>query len=142
MAPGASGDDIEVTYDKNGAPVTVNKSNMKPVSKAATTYTNNHGNAPYVDFENVFDPFERESDDVAEFFDEDGKDDDEDVENPFRIFHDPRKVRTVDDRNSSTRKLICIVYLVKHLNRPPLNHYSFCFFTGRGIKRCCSSNCW
>jgi hypothetical protein len=46
----------------------------------------------YVDFENVFDPFERDKDDVREFFDEDqSQEDTYDVEKP-NMFNDPRKV--------------------------------------------------
>jgi hypothetical protein len=50
-----------------------------------------------VDFENVFDPFAAQEDDVAEFFDEDDNkydannrvDLDDDVENPNRVYSDP-----------------------------------------------------
>ena len=46
----------------------------------------------YVDFENVFDPFERDKDDVREFFDEDpSQEDTYDLEKP-NMFNDPRKV--------------------------------------------------
>jgi hypothetical protein len=55
----------------------------------------------YVDFENVFDPFERDKDDVREFFDEDqSQEDTYDVEKP-NMFNDPRKV-------CITIQLICV----------------------------------
>eukprot|EP00536_Pseudo-nitzschia_multiseries_P010946 jgi/Psemu1/243370/estExt_Genewise1.C_3530006 len=49
----------------------------------------------HVDFENVFDPFERDQDDLAEFFEDDPSGDDtkEDWDRP-NMFNDPRKVRT------------------------------------------------
>ena len=55
----------------------------------------------HVDFENVFDPFDRDDEDLREFFDEEslseGKADD--WEKPS-LFHDPSKVR----KNNSTKK--------------------------------------
>mmetsp|Transcript_32034 Transcript_32034/g.34421 ORF Transcript_32034/g.34421 Transcript_32034/m.34421 type:complete len:988 (+) Transcript_32034:130-3093(+) len=50
----------------------------------------------FVDFDNVFDPFERESDDVREFFD-DSQVDTYDIEKP-NIFNDPRKADGVLNR--------------------------------------------
>ena len=47
----------------------------------------------YVDFENVFDPFERDQDDVGEFFDEvNSEEETHDWDKP-NMFNDPRKVR-------------------------------------------------
>jgi hypothetical protein len=86
-----SPDHVEVVYDHVTGDQKSAKQQQRP---SKPTYSSNHGNAPYVDFENVFDPFERD-DDVREFFDDDTnnpnrRDTDLDVENPFRIFHDPK----------------------------------------------------
>ena len=64
----------------------------------------------YVDFENVFDPFERDKDDVREFFDEDpSQEDTYDLEKP-NMFNDPRRVcinYTIIDLRCVTVTVIC-----------------------------------
>ena len=158
--PGPAGygsGDVEVVYDhqnhggRGGRPGTSNprpsppnshpnrtsNANTKPAP--ATAYTSNHGNAPYVDFENVFDPFERESDDVAEFFDKkDDDDDDDDVENPFLMFHDPRKVRF--RRNAPTNDPLCLDEILT----APLSFDDTLFadFVGWSVESSRASNCW
>lgn len=91
-------DDVEVIYDvpfgnSNGN----NKRNGTARLRNEATDNSNKGNGGmignYVDFENVFDPFEREKDDLREFFEEDTSEDNtkEDWEKP-NVFNDPRKV--------------------------------------------------
>ncbi len=94
MAPPAYGSDVEVQYDGNGmgnAPDS-NRDRTPPLSQHAS----NVGDNKFLDFENVFDPFERDADDVREFFDETGShtlvDLDDDFENPNRVYYDPKKV--------------------------------------------------
>jgi hypothetical protein len=92
---------VEMVYgNTNGTPRasapghrTINQSNSNQ-SATKPIYSSNHGNAPYVDFENVFDPFERDADDVREFFDDENNgpvDLDAEV-NPNLIFHNPMNV--------------------------------------------------
>jgi hypothetical protein len=99
MAPPAYGSDVEVLYDGNNgeglnAPdVTRDRTNPS----LHTQGTSNVGDNKFlVDFENVFDPFDREQDDVREFFDETEShnivDLDDDFENPNRVYYDPKKV--------------------------------------------------
>jgi len=105
-----SPDNVEVVYDnvngrgggKKPSPRGVGAVGSNPVPQVPVTYTSNHGNARYVDFENVFDPFEREADDVAEFFDEEDpnyrRDTDLDVDdNPNRVYHDPKQDGVLND---------------------------------------------
>lgn len=90
--------DVEVEYDgRNGVENAPGSSRDRapPLSQQAPT-TSNVGDNKFVDFENVFDPFDRDNDDVREFFDEtEGHtlvDLDDDVENPNRVYYDPKKV--------------------------------------------------
>jgi hypothetical protein len=92
---------VEMVYGENSAHRGSNhgqrNSNMNNNNNPAATkpvYSSNHGNSRYVDFENVFDPFERDADDVREFFDDENNgpvDLDAEV-NPNLIFHNPMNV--------------------------------------------------
>ena len=92
-----AGDNVEVVYDHvTGQPTNNTQQQQQQRSKSPKPpHTSNHGNAPYVDFENVFDPFERD-DDVREFFEDDDtdnpnrRDTDLDVENPVPCFSRPQ----------------------------------------------------
>ncbi len=96
--------DVEVLYEMPYATGNGNMNgNMKGNSKKSKTKrsspTNVNGGIMrnHVDFENVFDPYERDQDDVREFFDDssDKNDDfldDDEWEKPT-MFDDPRKVR-------------------------------------------------
>ena len=115
-------DDVEVVYDvpfanfnnnnnrkqskdnRGGGRSNTNNSNGGGVGGVRSNNNNNTSNhsgggggsngmiGNYVDFENVFDPFERDKDDVREFFDEDpSQEDTYDLEKP-NMFNDPRKV--------------------------------------------------
>ena len=88
--------DVEVLYEM---PYANGNGNMNGNKKKNKTKNNNSGaNVGImnrrVDFENVFDPYERDQDDVREFFDDSSiKNDDssDDWEQPT-MFNDPRKV--------------------------------------------------
>jgi hypothetical protein len=85
--------DFEVQYDGSYTPP-----NSTHRTGGFAQPTSQISGEKYVDFENVFDPFERDADDVREFFDESdstGLVDLDDMENPNRIFHDPKKVSVV-----------------------------------------------
>ena len=115
-------DDVEVVYDvpfanfnnnnnsnnrkqgkdnRGGGRNNTNNSNGGGGGVRSNNNTSNHSGGGggsngmignYVDFENVFDPFERDKDDVREFFDEDpSQEDTYDLEKP-NMFNDPRKV--------------------------------------------------
>jgi hypothetical protein len=93
--PSYDDDDVEVLYEmpySNGNA----KGNGKRNRSNRGGRTNGNGGVSFsnVDFENVFDPFERDQDDVREFFDDSEEilDDNNDWEKPT-VFSDPRKVR-------------------------------------------------
>jgi hypothetical protein len=104
MAPVTS-DNVEMVYGDNNGPARTTSKVQRNSTGTKPVYSSNHGNAPYVDFENVFDPFERDADDVREFFDEEGNgpvDLDEEVENPNMIFHNPMNVSDNESRLHNT----------------------------------------
>lgn len=94
MAPPAYGSDVEVQYDGNG-----NGNNPSNPKQTAQPQSSNNVGDKYIDFENVFDPFERDADDVREFFDDTESsnlvDLDDMEDNNNRIFYDPKQVRVV-----------------------------------------------
>mmetsp|Transcript_12534 Transcript_12534/g.35585 ORF Transcript_12534/g.35585 Transcript_12534/m.35585 type:complete len:128 (-) Transcript_12534:2848-3231(-) len=81
--------DVEIVYD---TPYRTNQRNQGGRGGKNNQNAGMIGN--YVDFENVFDPFERDQDDLKEFFDDEpsGEDSNEDWEK-LDMFNDPRKVR-------------------------------------------------
>ena len=98
-------DDVEVLYDVpyangngyahggGGGQYTTARSKDRGGGKRSSPQ--GRGMASHVDFENVFDPFERDQDDVREFFDDSSEENDggnDDWEKPS-LFNDPRKVR-------------------------------------------------
>ena len=107
-------DDVEVLYDipygssnNNNNIIKQNKGSRGGRSNISNGVRSNGNNNPgefignSVDFENVFDPFERDQDDVGEFFDEDISEEEiHDWEKP-NMFNDPRKVRDVTYVNST-----------------------------------------
>ena len=96
-------DDVEVVYDVPYASQSNSKQSKgrgKNGSGGRSNPNNHSGGSSgvignYVDFENVFDPFERDQDDVAEFFDEEDPSQDNTLEQWEKpnMFDDPRKVR-------------------------------------------------
>ena len=86
-------DDVEVLYD-----VPYGNGNVKPnktkVRPSRSSNGQNRTVGKKVDFATVFDPFERDQDDLREFFDDEDKNDEgnDDWEKPT-MFNDPRKVR-------------------------------------------------
>lgn len=100
-------DNVEMVFgDGNGAPSrTASKMTRNSTATTKPSYQSNHGNAPYVDFENVFDPFERDADDLHEFFGEEttGPVDLDDEVNPNQIFHNPMNVSCCDYDRVHTR---------------------------------------
>mmetsp|Transcript_16656 Transcript_16656/g.34163 ORF Transcript_16656/g.34163 Transcript_16656/m.34163 type:complete len:974 (-) Transcript_16656:115-3036(-) len=108
-----SDDDVEVLYDHpygNRSGGTNQRHQRSQGNRGKRTHQNtntNTGNTSsngtgmignYVDFENVFDPFERDRDDVAEYFDDGGSGEDtkEDWERP-NMFNDPRKAGVLNN---------------------------------------------
>jgi hypothetical protein len=87
-------DDVEVLYDipygNGNANGNAKKNRGNRGANSQNRIISNH-----VAFENVFDPFERDNDDVREFFDDSSDknyESNDDWEKPT-MFNDPRKVR-------------------------------------------------
>ena len=83
-------DDVEVLYERPYA----NGSDKNNKIRRNGSNVNGGVINKRVDFENVFDPFERDQDDVREFFDDssDKNDDSHDDWEKPTMFNDPRKV--------------------------------------------------
>ena len=96
--PSHDDDDVEVLY---GIPYGSGNANGNTNVNTKKSRGSRGGNSPngkirnHVAFENVFDPFERDNDDVREFFDDsaDKNDDSNDDWEKPTMFNDPRKVR-------------------------------------------------
>jgi hypothetical protein len=82
MAPVNVDNNVELVYDQqNGGR---GNDGTKKSGAAKPVYTSNHNNQPYVDFAQVFDPFDRDEELKQYFDDETGPVDlDEDIENPM-----------------------------------------------------------
>mmetsp|Transcript_108151 Transcript_108151/g.161785 ORF Transcript_108151/g.161785 Transcript_108151/m.161785 type:complete len:975 (+) Transcript_108151:129-3053(+) len=81
-------DDVEVVFEGG---------NARPKSTHNAGVPQSESRDWHKKFEEAFDPFDRDKDDLAEFFDDDVPDDDDYMENLNAVYHDPRAKEAVLD---------------------------------------------